>query len=169
MRGQKYEESIGGPKIKVGRETWFSRKQRKSKTELPRPGGFTPESETRGRAWVDVAVHLAGARWLALDGLGCKKIAAPQFHTWSPTVSLNGLTIVDRTGNSMSHLAWQQSISSDFVYYMSTLMNYRLYGKILIMGQNYSILSKKIIQGSWILAESRFMAKKRILLPIWKL
>lgn len=61
----------------------------------------------RETVWVDVAVHLAGARWLALDGLGCKKIAAPQFHTWSPTVlltvALGGLTLVDRTGNSAFH------------------------------------------------------------------
>lgn len=54
--------------------------------------------------WIDVVVHLAGARWP--DGLA-KKIAAPQFHTWSPTVlltvALGGLTLVDRTGNSAFH------------------------------------------------------------------
>lgn len=55
----------------------------------------------RETVWVDVAVHLAGARWPG------KKIAAPQFHTWSPTVlltvALGGLTLVDRTGNSAFH------------------------------------------------------------------
>ena len=41
-----------------------------------------------------------------------KKIAAPQFHTWSPTallsVALSGLTNVDRTGNSIFRLIWPQ-------------------------------------------------------------
>lgn len=42
----------------------------------------------------------------------CKKIAAPQFHTWSSTalfsVALSGLTDVDRTGSSFFHLIWAQ-------------------------------------------------------------
>ena len=43
---------------------------------------------------------------------GPKKIAAPQFRTWSPTallsVALSSLTSVDRTGNSASCLVWPQ-------------------------------------------------------------
>ena len=43
-----------------------------------------------------------------------KKIAAPQFHTWSPTallsVALSGLTNVDRTGNSIFRLIWPQPL-----------------------------------------------------------
>ena len=48
----------------------------------------------------------------SMGGGGGKKIAAPQFHTWSPTalltVALSGLTNVDRTGNSTFHLIWPQ-------------------------------------------------------------